>query len=86
VPISTFVEKIKELQPTIVGSSTLMTTTMAGQKSLEDELRKAGLRDNLKTMVGGAAVNQAWADRIGADCYAEDANETVLKAKEMVSS
>jgi methanogenic corrinoid protein MtbC1 len=63
-----------------------MTTTMAGQKSLEDELRKAGLRDNLKTMVGGAAVNQAWADRIGADCYAEDANETVLKAKEMVSS
>jgi dimethylamine corrinoid protein len=47
-------------------------------------LREAGVRDKVKTMVGGAATTQEWADKIGADCYAEDANETVLKSKELI--
>jgi trimethylamine corrinoid protein len=84
VPIDVFVEKVKEIKPDIVGTSSLMTTTMAGQNILEDKLRKAGLRDNVKTMVGGAATTQAWADKIGCDCYAEDANDTVLKVKELI--
>lgn len=84
VPIDDFVEKVKEIKPDIVGSSSLMTTTMAGQKMLEEKLRKAGLRDNLKTMVGGAATTQEWANKIGCDCYAEDANDTVLKVKELI--
>lgn len=84
VPIDEFVEKAKELKPDILGSSSLMTTTMGGQKILEEKLREAGIRDNLKTMVGGAATTQEWADKIGCDCYAEDANDTVLKAKELI--
>ncbi len=84
VPIDVFVEKAKELKPDILGSSALMTTTMGGQKILEEKLRDAGIRDNFKTMVGGAATTQEWADKIGCDCYAEDANDTVLKAKELI--
>ncbi len=84
VPIDVFVEKAKELKPDILGSSSLMTTTMGGQKILEEKLREAGIRDNLKTMVGGAATTQEWANKIGCDCYAEDANDTVLKAKEII--
>jgi trimethylamine corrinoid protein len=84
VPIDVFVEKAKELKPDILGSSSLMTTTMGGQKILEEKLRAAGLRDNFKTMIGGAATTQEWADKIGCDCYAEDANDTVLKAKELI--
>ncbi|GAB4284990.1 MAG: B12-binding domain-containing protein [Deferrisomatales bacterium] len=83
VPVQAFVDKAKEVGADIVGSSTLMTTTMAGQKSLEEALRAAGIREKVKTMVGGAAVNQEWANRIGADAYAEDANEAVKKAKEL---
>jgi trimethylamine corrinoid protein len=84
VPINDFIEKAKETNADILGSSTLMTTTMAGQKILEEKLRKTGLKKKLKTMIGGAACNQDWADKIGADSYAEDANETVLKAKELL--
>jgi trimethylamine corrinoid protein len=84
VPIDSFVEKAKEVKADILGSSSLMTTTMGGQRILEDKLRKAGIRDKLKTMVGGAATTQDWADKIGADSYAEDANDTVIKAKELL--
>jgi trimethylamine corrinoid protein len=84
VPIDVFVEKAKELKPDILGSSSLMTTTMGGQKILEEKLRETGIRDNLKTMVGGAATTQEWANKIGCDCYAEDANDTILKAKELI--
>ena len=84
VPINNFIEKAKETNADILGSSTLMTTTMVGQKIIEEKLRKEGLKDKIKTMIGGAACTQDWADKIGADCYAEDANETVLKAKELI--
>ena len=84
VPIDVFIEKAKELKPDILGSSSLMTTTMGGQKILEEKLRAAGIRDSLKTMIGGAATTQEWANKIGCDCYAEDANDTVLKAKELI--
>ncbi len=84
VPINDFIEKAKETHADILGSSSLMTTTMGGQKILEEKLRKTGLKDKLKTMIGGAACTQEWADKIGADCYAEDVNETVLKAKELL--
>lgn len=83
VPLTTFVEKAKETNATIVGSSALMTTTMVGQKQLEKLLKEAGIRDRVKTMVGGAVVTQHWADKIGADAYAEDAQEAVTKALEL---
>jgi dimethylamine corrinoid protein len=85
VPIKAFVEKAKEVNADIVGSSALMTTTQVGQKTLEAELKKAGLRDTVKTMVGGAVVTQRWADKIGSDLYAENATDAVIKLKEMFS-
>lgn len=76
----TIIEKALEVKADIIGTSALLTTTLMSQKKLEDELRKNGLRDQFKTMVGGAPATQRWADRIGADAYAEDAAEAVTKA------
>jgi trimethylamine corrinoid protein len=81
VPISAFVEKAKELTPQIVASSALMTTTMVNQIQIEEQLKEAGIRDSVKTMVGGAPVTQDWADKIGADIYGENANDVVNKVK-----
>lgn len=86
VPLTSYVEKAKEVNATIVGSSALMTTTMVGQKKLEKMLKEAGIRDRVKTMVGGAVVTQYWADKIGADAYAENAQEAVQKALELAQN
>ena len=83
VPINDFVEKAKEVNADIVGSSALMTTTQVGQKELEIALKEAGVRDKVKTMVGGAVATDEWADKIGADLYAESAGEAVIKLKEV---
>jgi methanogenic corrinoid protein MtbC1 len=79
------VEKAKEVGADVVGSSALMTTTMAGQKALEQALKDAGLRDNLITMLGGAATTEHWAAKIGANFWAESAGDTVMKLKETFS-
>jgi trimethylamine corrinoid protein len=84
VPIETFIEKAKELKADIVATSALMTTTMMSQKKLEEALKEAGMRDSVKTMVGGAAVTQDWADSIGADGYGQDVTEAVEAAKQLV--
>lgn len=83
VPIAVFVEKAKELEADVVGSSALMTSTQVGQKYLEKALQEAGVRDKVKTMVGGAATTQHWADKIGADLHGESASETVEKLDEI---
>lgn len=85
VPIATFVEKAKEADADVVGSSALMTTTQVGQKALEQALKDAGIRDKLTTMVGGAATTEHWAAKIGATFWAENAGDTVMKLKEIFS-
>jgi corrinoid protein of di/trimethylamine methyltransferase len=85
VPIATFVEKAKETDADVVGSSALMTTTQVGQKALEQALKDAGIRDKLTTMVGGAATTGHWAAKIGATFWAENAGDTVMKLKEIFS-
>jgi corrinoid protein of di/trimethylamine methyltransferase len=85
VPIATFVEKAKELDADVVGSSALMTTTQVGQKALEKALTEAGIRGKLTTMVGGAATTEHWATKIGATFWAENAGDTVMKLKEIFS-
>ena len=85
VPIENFIEKTKEVNADIVAASALMTTTMVGQKLLEEALQEAGIREKVKLMVGGAAVTQDWADQIGADGYAEEVTEAVQKAREYMS-
>lgn len=77
VPAEVFVEKAIEYNADFVGSSALLTTTMTEQKKIEELLTKAGIRDKVKTMVGGAPVTKRWADKIGADAYCEDATDAV---------
>ncbi len=85
VPIRNFIEKAKEVNADMIGISALMTTTLqGGQRDVIELLKEEGLRDKVKVMVGGAPATQAWADKIGADCYAENASEAVTKAKELL--
>ncbi len=84
VPIQKIIEKAKEVDADIIGTSALLTTTMEAQKKLEKELREANLRDRFKTIVGGAPATQRWADRIGADAYAEDGGDAVKKMKQLL--
>ncbi|HIH69918.1 cobalamin B12-binding domain-containing protein [Methermicoccus shengliensis] len=86
VPVTEFAAKAKEVNADIVGSSALMTTTMLNQERVEEELKKAGIRDKVKTMVGGAPITQEWADKVGADAYAESATEAVVVAKKLMAS
>ncbi len=86
VEIQKFIDKAVEVDADIIGTSALLTTTMIGQKALEEKLRKEGLKDRFKTMVGGAPVTQRWADRIGADAFGEDANDAVAKALRLIGS
>ncbi len=79
VAIKNYVEKAKEVKADVVASSALMTTTMVNQMQIEEQLKEAGIRDSLKTMVGGAPVTKDWADKIGADLYGENATDVVNK-------
>jgi len=81
-----FVQAVQEHRCNIVGISALMTTTMPGMKRTIDALVKAGVREQVKVMVGGAPVSQAFADEIGADGYAKDATLAVIKAKQLVGA
>ena len=84
VPIRNFIEKAKEVNAGMIGISALMTTTLQGQREVIDLLKEEGMRGKIKVMVGGAPATQAWAEKIGADCYAENASEAVAKAKELL--
>jgi 5-methyltetrahydrofolate--homocysteine methyltransferase len=79
-----FVEVIKERKPDVIALSALLTTTMPAMKTTLDALEAAGVRDQVKAMIGGAPVTQNYADEIGADGYAPDAASAVDKAKELV--
>ncbi len=84
VPLMNFIEKAKEVKANMIGLSALMTTTLPGQREIIELLKEEGMRENVKVMVGGAPATQAWADKIDADCYAENASEAVAKAKELL--
>lgn len=84
VKTETFIQKAIEVNADIIGTSALLTTTMIGQKKLEEEMKKSNLRDRFKTIVGGAPVTQRWANKIGANAYAEDAQDGVKKVKELL--
>ena len=79
-----FIKEAQDFNADIIGTSSLLTTTMPAQKKLEDELKKAGLRNRYKTMVGGAPVTQRWANKIGADAFAENASACVRLARELL--
>jgi len=83
-PPEKFIAAIQEHKPDIVGMSAFLTTTMPMFKVNIHEISKAGLRDQVIIMVGGAPVTQEYADAVGADGYAADASTAVRLAKELI--
>ncbi|HET91307.1 MAG TPA: cobalamin-binding protein [Chloroflexi bacterium] len=84
VPASRFVEQVRETGANVVGLSALLTTTMLGQEAVVEALQEAGLRDQVKVVIGGAPAGPEWAETIGADGYAENANEAVGVVKQLL--
>ena len=84
VPNETFVEKVRELKPDVLGLSALTTGTMRVQGEVIEALIEAKLRDNVKVIIGGSPVTEAWAEEIGADAFEADAIGAVTKIKEIV--
>ena len=81
-----FVQAVKEHRPDIVGMSALLTTTMRAMAMTVQALQEAGLRDTVKVMIGGAPVDAAFAQRIGADGYGSNAPSAVDLAKSLVGA
>lgn len=81
-----FVQAVRDHEPDLVGLSALLSTTMPMMKTTLDALREAKLLDRVKVLVGGAPVNQSWADEIGAHGYAPDAVSAVDCARSLLQS
>ena len=79
------IQVIQDEKPKVVGLSSLLTTTMLGQRQFMAMLKERGLRDRVKVIVGGAPVSQAWADEIGADAFGADAVDAKNKIDAILS-
>ena len=86
VPVERFVEEALKVEADCIAISALLTTTMPGQKSVVEELKKRSLRERVRVMVGGAPCSAEWAEEIDADGYAPDAVSAVSLAKELVGA
>ena len=84
IPSETFIEKAREIKPHIVAMSALLTTTMVHMKDVIDGLKEAGLRDQIKIIIGGAPITRAFAAEIGADGTAPDAVTAADLARELL--
>jgi 5-methyltetrahydrofolate--homocysteine methyltransferase len=80
------VEAIQKQKPQVVAMSALLTTTMREMKTTLDAMARAGLRNQVKTIVGGAPLTEKFAKEIGADGYAPDAASAVEKVRKLISS
>ena len=84
-PVENYLEALEEHKPDILGMSALLTTTMPYMKVVIDTMKEQGLRDDYIVMVGGAPLNEEFADAIGADAYCRDAAVAVEMAKELIN-
>ena len=84
VSVKEFIDKVKEIKPNILGLSALMTSTIPRQRDILNELTSNGIRDQVKVMIGGAAVNEKYSNEIGADGYAENAIDAIELAKKLI--
>ena len=85
VPADRFIEAIRE-GATVVAMSALLTTTMTYMQTTIDAIKAAGLRDQVRIIVGGSTITKSYADEIGADGYAEDASSAVRLVKEVLAA
>ena len=83
-PVETYLEALEEHKPDILGMSALLTTTMPYMKVVIDTMKEQGIRDDYIVLVGGAPLNEEFADAIGADAYCRDAAVAVETATDMV--
>ena len=86
VKVEEFVRQARDSKPDVLGLSALLTTTMPQMNLVIKALQEAGLRDQLKIVVGGAPVNQKFADDIGADGYARDGGEALTLLKSLLKN
>ena len=84
VPKEKFIEAVRKYKPAILGMGAYMSTTMLEMKDVIAELKKQGLREGLKVMVGGVPTSQEFAEEVGADGWGKDAMVTMEKALELV--
>jgi methanogenic corrinoid protein MtbC1 len=84
VDLFTFIDTAKKLNADAIGLSALLTSTLSGQKDVIEALEQNGLRENYIVMIGGGAVTNEWAETIGADLYAENAQTAVRKLGEIL--
>lgn len=85
VSVETFVQKVREEQPELLGLSALLTTTMLNQRKVIEALEEAGLRQTVKIIIGGAPASASWADAIKADAYAEDVFSGLAQAEHLLN-
>jgi 5-methyltetrahydrofolate--homocysteine methyltransferase len=81
-----FINAVHEKRATLIAMSALLTTTMNSMKTTVDAIKNAGIRSNVKIMIGGAPVTQKYADEIGADGYSTNANGAVALARKLVAA
>lgn len=81
-----FIEAVRRENANLVGLSALLTTTILNQETVILNLKEAGLRDQVKVIIGGVPASPEWADEIGADAYAENATEAVAVFKQLVAA
>ena len=86
VPPEKFVQKAQEIEPDIIGMSALLSTTMPSMPQTIEALAKAGIRDKVKVMIGGAPVTAKYAQEIKADSYSPDAGSAVTEAKKLLET
>lgn len=84
VPLKNFVEQVKEIKPNIVAMSALMTTSMMGMPEVIGMMKDAGVRDQIKILIGGAPISQKYADQIGADGYAPNGPSAIKAAEKLM--
>ncbi|TFF99555.1 MAG: hypothetical protein EU541_04605 [Promethearchaeota archaeon] len=84
VPAGKFIEKAEEVNADVIGLSSLVTLSMDFQKQVIEELNKRGLKDKYKVIVGGAPTSENWAVKIGADAWADDSLEAVIKINNLL--
>ena len=82
---ATFVKAVKEHNPQVIGMSALLTTTMLSMKDTIEALKKEGLRDSVKIIIGGAPITQGFAEQIGADGYASDAASATELCRRLIA-
>ncbi len=83
--VEAYLEALEEHKPDILGMSALLTTTMPYMKVVIEALKEQGIRDDYIVLVGGAPLNEAFADAIGADAYCRDAAVAVETAKDLIA-